>query len=444
MTAASESAGAPGVNKRSFAQDVISVVTSRIVMKACQFLIGVVTARLIGAEGRGLIASLTVAPDLAQTFSQLGVRQSVAYFVGKRHYQPAQMVPTLIGLAMLASLTAIAVCLAYYYFTGLTQQHWLLPVLALAPIPFALLTNYAAGVFLGKQMIVRFNRVNWIPTALNLLLVVAIGWGTSLDVAGILIAALIATSLSCGYAVHLLHSVAPLRIGFDAAVAKQLTRLGIVYAAALFMLTLNYRLPILLLQNLSTFTEVGIYAVGQTLALIIWEIPAMLSNLIFSRGVNTKDSAAFGDNVVVLARMVVLAGTVVALGCAVVGPFAIPLIYGAEFARSATVLTLLLPGTVAFMAFKILHMDIAGRGRPWVSMPVVLPCMLLNTAFSIAVIPDFGAEGAAVMTSASYVVATLIYVVVYARITGRSIGSIVRYRRSDFAAAKQRLRDKRK
>jgi len=99
---------------------------------------------------------------------------------------------------------------------------------------------------------------------------------------------------------------------------------------------------------------------------------------------------------------------------------------------------------VAFMAFKILHMDIAGRGRPWVSMPVVLPCMLLNTAFSIAVIPDFGAEGAAVMTSASYVVATLIYVVVYARITGRSIGSIVRYRRSDFAAAKQRLRDKRK
>ena len=106
---------------------------------------------------------------------------------------------------------------------------------------------------------------------------------------------------------------------------------------------------------------------------------------------------------------------------------------------SATILTILLPGTVAFMAFKTLHMDIAGRGRPWVSMPVVVPCMIINALLSMAIIPKYGAKGAAAMTSASYVAAALIYVVVYARITGRSVMSIITYRRSDFSAALQRL-----
>jgi O-antigen/teichoic acid export membrane protein len=427
------------MSKRSFTQDVMSVLTSRVLAKACQFLIGVVTARLIGPEGRGLIASLTVAPDLALTFSQLGVRQSVAYFVGKKVHETAEIVPTLLGLVLISNFTAIIACLIYYHFTGLTAQPWLLLTLALAPIPFSLLTNYASGVFLGKQMIVRFNRVNWIPMALNLALVIAIGWAANLGIIGIMIAAVAAAVVSSAYAIYLLSRVVPLRIGFNRAIASKLTRLGMVYATALFMLTLNYRLPILLLQNLSSFSEVGVYAVGQALAFIIWEIPAVLSNLIFSRGVNSTDGNAFGDKVVVLARVVILAGIAIAIACAIVGPMAIPLIYGKEFAGSATVLTILLPGTVAFMAFKILHMDIAGRGRPWVSMPVVVPCMILNVVFSTALIPKYGAYGAAAMTSGSYVVASLIYVIVYARITGRTIASIVVYRRSDFAAALQRL-----
>lgn len=427
------------MSKRNFTQDLISVMTSRVIAKVCQFLIGVVAARLIGPEGRGLLASLSVAPDLALTFSQLGVRQSVAYFVGKKIHTTDEIVPTLFGLVFISNLMAIGACLAYYHFTGLTAQPWLLLALALAPLPFSLLTNYASGVFLGKQMIVRFNRVNWVPMALNLALVMIIGWGAQLGIIGIMVAAVVAAIVSSGYAIYLLSTVSSLRIRFNRLVASKLTRLGMVYAIALFMLTLNYRLPILLLQSLSSFSEVGVYAVGQALAFIIWEVPAVLSNLIFSRGVNSNDSAAFADKVVVLARMVILAGIVIAVGCALIGPFAIPLIYGPEFAGSATILTILLPGTVAFMAFKILHMDIAGRGRPWLSMPVVVPCMIANALLSIAIIPKYGANGAAAMTSASYVVAAVMYVVVYARITGRSIASIVIYRRSDFSAVLHRL-----
>jgi O-antigen/teichoic acid export membrane protein len=430
--------------KRNFTRDLLSVMVSRFLTKGCQFLIGVVVARLVGPEGRGLIASLNVAPDLAITFSQLGVRQSVAYYVGRKVHDLAEIVPTLVGLSILSNMTALSACLAYYYFSGLLFQPWILVVLALAPIPFMSLTNYASGVFLGKQMIVRFNRVNWVPMALNLIFLMIIGWAWDAGVSGVLIAALIADIASCAYALYLLHSVSSIRLGFRLEIARKLTRLGIVYALALFLLTLNYRLPILLLQNLSSFSEVGIYSVGQALALSLWEIPGMLSSLVFSRGVNAKDSDAFGDKVVVLCRLVVFAGTIVAIGCAVAGPYIIPLVYGADFTRSATILTMLLPGTVAFMAFKILHMDVAGRGWPWVSMPVVIPCMLANLGIGYLVVPIYGAVGAAALTSASYALATLVYIVIYARITRRSLGSMLLYRRSDFTTLLTRLRAIRK
>jgi len=449
MAAAVDAPAAPGNRSepagrkkgpRTFTHDLISVVSSRIIGRSCQFLASVAAARLIGPGGRGLIAALAVAPDLAVSFSQLGMRQSVAYFIGNKTYDVAEIVPTLIRLVFFANITAVGASLTYYYFAGLLNQSWVLIVLALAPIPFFLMSNYTAGVLLGKQMIIRFNRVDWVPMALNLILVIALGWLGGRGIIGVMMATVAAAMLGCSYALYLLRTLTPLRFGFDREIAARITRLGAVYGLAMFMLLLNYRIPILLLHNLSTLREVGIYAVGQTLAQIVWEMPAMLSNLVLSRGVNTQDSAGFGDKVVVLARLVVFAGAGAALGCMIVAPYVIPLIYGAKFADSATVLSILLPGTVAFMAFKILQMDIMRRGHPWVTVPVVVPCMAANAGFGLLVVPEYGAAGAATLTSASYVLATAVYILVYARVTKRSVSSIVLYRRSDFSELLRRLR----
>jgi O-antigen/teichoic acid export membrane protein len=429
----------PEPKRNNFVSDVFSVLMARVLTKALQFLIGLVSARLVGPEGRGLIAALGVAPELVLTFSQFGVRQAVAYHIGKNIYSVPEIVPTLFGLALASSVTGGAACLVYYYFTGLLDNDYILIIIALAPIPFSLLTNYISGVLLGKELIVRFNRINWVPMALNLVLVIAIGWAAGTGVFGIMLAALTATVLSAGYAIWLLRALVPIRIGFDAAVARKLTRLGIVYAVSLFLLTLSYRLPILLLQGAGNLHEVGIYTVGQSLAYLVWEVPALVSNLIFSRGVNSKDEAVFSEKVALLTRLVVLAGVIVAIGCAVVGPFAIPLLYGEEFRRSADVLTILLPGTVAFMAFKVIHMDIASRGRPWLAMTVVAPCIIANAGIAWFFVADLGAESAAAITSAGYVVATVAYLVIYARVCEKPVLQIIAYRMSDFRMLRERL-----
>lgn len=430
--------------KSRFTRELVSITAGRAVTKICQFLIGVIAARLIGPEGRGLIAALAVAPAVAVTFSQFGMREAVAFYIGKKTYEAQEVVPTLLGMAFSANVVAIGGCLAYYYATGLIDQPWLLVVLALAPIPFMLLTMYAAGVFLGKMMIARFNRVNWMPMALNLLLVILLGWALGLGVVGVMLAAAVAPLLSCIYAYHLLRDQVRLRIGFNREIATKLTRLGMVYAATLVTMLLNSQLPILLLHNLSSLEQVGIYAVGQTIALMIWEVPGTMANLVFSRSVNASDKAAFSQKVTVLARMVLLAGIGIAVGCALLGPTVIPLVYGAKFMESATVLTVLLPGTVAFMLFRVLLVDLQGRGHPWASIPVVLPCMIANAGFAMVVIPEYGAVGAAALTSASYVVATVAYVLVYARMTRQSLRSILIYRASDFAAVRQRVRQLRR
>ena len=93
---------------------------------------------------------------------------------------------------------------------------------------------------------------------------------------------------------------------------------------------------------------------------------------------------------------------------------------------------LLLPGIVAFTVFKVLNMDLAGKGRPWVSLYVAVPAVLLNVALNLYFIPRYGANGAALASTVSYTVSALAFLIVYARAVDMPLGELLTYRRSDF------------
>ena len=60
------------------------------------------------------------------------------------------------------------------------------------------------------------------------------------------------------------------------------------------------------------------------------------------------------------------------------------------------------------------------------------PVLLLNIGLGWWAIERADALGAAAVSSACYLLATVAFVVVYARVTGFTVGEVIRYRRSDF------------
>ncbi|SEN60206.1 Membrane protein involved in the export of O-antigen and teichoic acid [Sphingomonas gellani] len=420
-------------------RDLIGVATSRVSVKLAQFLSSLITARLLGPGGRGLVSALTVPSQLAISVSEMGVRQSTAFHLGRGIIPLQRLQPTLFAMVPIASAIAVLLSLAYFEFAHVAEGDWTLRALAVVTIPLSLSASYASGVFLGRQRIAEFRKTSWRPAAISLVLVVLLGWAAGWGVYGVMLATAGGALAASAYALYLLGKEQPLRIGFDRAVAAQLQRKGISYAASLVVLMLNYRIMILLLTRLSTLADVGLYAQAIAIAELIWEVPTMLGSLVLSRGVNAKDETLFSRKVLLLARLAFMAalGLSVCLGFA--AKYLFPILYGHRFEQSADICILLLPGIVAFIVFKVLNIDLAGRGKPWTAMVVMVPVLVLNIVLGWMLIVRYGAMGAAAASSACYLIATLGYIVLYNRVTGLSMREILLPQPGDLATIRRAL-----
>lgn len=427
------------INRKSFGFDAITVALNRFAVRGAQFATSLIIARVLGPDGRGLVSALTVPSQLAVTFSEMGIRQSTAYYLGRKIYPPERMIPTLLTLVPIGALVAVLLSLGYFALAEVAQGNWMLQALAVAPIPLLLVTSYSTGVFLGRQKIAEFRKANWRPAIANVVLAAGLCWLAGWDVAGALVGALVAALIGALYALKLLSREAPLKLGFDPEIAKALQRKGMSYALALFIVMVNYKIMILLLSRFSTLEQVGYYSQATVIAEMIWEVPTAISSLLMSRGVNSDEPDAFSRKVLVLARFAFLAAIGVSVALALLAPYLFVFLFGRQFAPSAAICTILLPGVVAFIVFKVLNADMASRGNPWVAMFVMLPALLCNIGLGWWMIREQGAIGAAYASSITYIFAAIGYLLLYSYTTRIRLSEMLLFRRSDWTLLRRAI-----
>ncbi|CAN5258712.1 hypothetical protein BH10PSE15_BH10PSE15_03530 [soil metagenome] len=432
-------AGRRKVTRSGFGWEAMLVTASRFFQRSTFFISSLILARVLGPDGRGLVSALMVPSQLSVSLSELGIRQSTAYHIGKDVFPLERVLPTLLMMIPLASTLAIALSLGYFRYAGIAQNDWLLQGIAVATIPLSLAVSYASGVFLGRQRMAAFRSTSWRPASFRLFLIVILCWLMPFGVYGALIATLAGAMLGAAYAFYLLGKEGRLRLGFDREVATAIQRRGVTYAASMIVLMLNYKIMTLLLTKFSTLAAVGLYTQATVVAELIWEIPMAMSSLVLSRGVNAKREDEFSRKVIVLARISFLAAVIVSTGLSLVAPFAFRILFGHEFAKSADLCVILLPGVVAFIVFKILNTDLAGRGKPWAAMMVMAPVLISNIVLGWWMIVHYGVTGAAAASSISYVVAAIGYVLLYSYITHVPLRDILIYRRSDLTLLLDKL-----
>lgn len=425
--------------KSGFGLDALSVALNRFSVRGAQFVTTIIIARMLGPEGRGLVSALSVPSQLAVTLSEMGIRQSTAFYLGKKIYPVERLIPTLLAMIPIAGLFAMTLSLLYLNYADVAHGDWLLRGVAVASIPLLLIVSYSTGVFLGQQRIAEFRKANWRPALANLVLVVLLCWVFRFGVMGVMIATLAAAVLGATYALWLLRKEGPLRLGFDSEIAKALQRKGLSYALALFVVTLNYKVMILLLTRFSTLDQVGLYSQATVIAELIWEMPTAISSLLLSRGVNAQDPDAFSRKVLTLARFTFLAAIGTSIALALIAPYFFTFLYGPEFRASGTICTILLPGVVAFIVFKVLNADLASRGNPWVAMFVMLPTLLCNIGLGWYMIRQDGAIGAAWASTFSYIFAAIGYLILYSRETKIPLREMLLFRRADLDLLKRAL-----
>ena len=418
---------------RRFGVEALIVGGGRFLTRIATFLTGVLIARLLGPEGRGLVAALQVPSLLAINLAEAGVRQSTAYHVGRGSFPVARTTATVLAMLPVTSILAVLLALGYFRLADVAAGDWTLQLLAVAVIPSGVGVAYVGGVLLGLGKISLFSRSSWMPAAIVLAATAAIAWGLGWGPYGVLAAAVIGNVAGFAYALVILSRQVPLGFRIDRAVLRGIRSHGIMYAVASLALVLNYKIMVLILSWSAPLEQVGYYSQAASIAELLWEVPQIVSSLLFARSVNARQADEMSAKVVVFARMAGLFVAALAVVVAAIAPYLFPLVYGANFAPSSKVCIFLLPGVIAVVIWRILQADLHGRGKAWTTSAIIIPTIFLNATLGYFLISIYGAIGAAIASSITFVGATTVYICMYSQITGVDVRDIVRFRKSDFS-----------
>ncbi|WBL41240.1 polysaccharide biosynthesis C-terminal domain-containing protein [Algoriphagus halophytocola] len=415
-----------------FLRDLSSVGLSKGGVIAFGLMKSIIIARWLGPDLNGTLAALTVYPTLFMTIGSLGVSQATTYHVGRGNFSIDGIKRALIHLCVFSSILSVLSCYFLIRYLGNTNASDLVVFLAILPIPFSLFITYNSGIFLGKNEISIYNRINWLPPFVVLFTTVLFIILFEMKIEGALIATLTGPFLMAMFLLFKNDFIEFFSLQFDWGIIKSLLSLGSVYAIALLIINLNYKIDIILLDRMSSPYELGIYSKGSQLMEYLWQIPMLLSTIIFARSANAKNGRDFSLKVAQLLRLSIIFIGIASIALFVLSDEIIRILFGEEFIESGLVQKILLPGVLLLTIFKVLNMDLAGKGKPWISMKAMIPALFLNIILNYILIPSRGASGASIASTISYSISALLFLYFYAKEVRLSVYSILRFSKSDF------------
>lgn len=426
--------------RRSYLKDISGVFSSNLFALLNAFIIDIILSRELGPEGRGIYMSILVVPIIVVSFAMLGIRRSAAYHLGKGLFSENRIISGMMSLMILTSVIAMVVSWTGIVMAdpkGMTMPMVLLAVLSI-PVRMALV--YSGGIYIGKEDFRRSNLQVWLPQLFNLLGVLLFVVLIRGSVTGALFSLFISNLLVASISLSYLFRKYSIRIRFDREVLGSLAGLGVVYAIAVVTMQLNYRVDLLLLQELSTMKEVGYYSLGVAITDKLWQIPASIGLVVMSRSANATDEDELNADVARLLRLSFFFVLILAIILWLIIPFLLPLLFGERFTPSIPIVRWMLPGVLMFVNARVLSGRFAGKGQPLILVAVFLPALLLNILLNLWWIPDYGGIGAAWASNASYTAGSIALLAWFSFKMKISLGEILKFRSSDFSFIKNYLR----
>lgn len=269
-------------------------------------------------------------------------------------------------------------------------------------VPFLGLTPSVSGLWLGQGRMLPLAGLTLSTPLLTLL-----GWGLAvLCGAPMQVFTLMGAWVSARVLVGVLSAWAGLRsTGWQApdtpwlrTQASTIVTLGLSNIISL----MNYRADVFLLEHLQGLSATGVYAVAVMMAEVLWLISASLSQAAFARigTPNPEQAVATVLRVMhVSVALLICVAPLLWLGA----DLGVPWLLGPAYSEVSGLLAVLLPGVLAYAPASVLSAYFTNHaGRPGVAAAMATTSLLINLALCWAIIPIWGAWGAALATTASY------------------------------------------
>jgi O-antigen/teichoic acid export membrane protein len=355
----------------------LAVVVATIAATGLPAASAYAAARLRGADREGLVRSALTATAASAALA------AVAYLVAAVIVRPPAS-STAVALGCAIPLASVAYAVTHQLTLTIASMRWF----ALAQV---------VGAAISLIAVVALD----VAGVLTVLSVVAVSAG----------GAAVGTAI-CLQALRRHRAFGPDRPLVAPVIAAQTLRPYVAYAmvtfAVLSLTTIVQRVDVLLVNGFKGPHAAGLYAVAEQLTDLMLVVPAALGLVMFRRGARSVPNH-YADAVSVLRWMGIFAIVAAVFALAIAG-WIIPFVLGSHYRGSVDPLRLLLLGTVAFSLQSVLSQYLAGRGRPRIVLIAWGIGAVVGVAADLVVIPRYGIDGAAVVSSFSYLIVTGLHV----------------------------------
>jgi O-antigen/teichoic acid export membrane protein len=428
----------------SFAGGVALTFATRLLMLLGVIGSSVIVARWLGPEGLGTLAVLNATVALALQICSAGLPSANTYFIARDCRSLGPVWANSVVFALVAgSLLAVGVVLLAEVqpaiFGGVPAN---LLAIAAASIPFQLLTLLGLNVLLAIGRIGQLNLIDSMSPALalvNAIVVLIILRSQLTTLVSFNTAAAIVLSLILVWVIARLLARQKERRACrpDFPLLKEVLLYGVKFYVSILAGVVIFRADLLFVNHFRGASEAGVYAVAAQVSFLLMMLPGVIAMLLFPRVASYQDPS--GEFAIRVTRHASFVMSIMCIAAAA-GAFALPLIYGARFADATIQLLILLPGIYLVGIESVLVQHFTGTGLP-VAIPVFwLITLAVNLVLNFALVPSFGARGAALASSLSYSLIFVFVAVFFCLKTGRRPAEIFLLRHGELRDLLARLR----
>jgi O-antigen/teichoic acid export membrane protein len=381
-----------------------STLAAQVAILAFGALSGVVAARLLGPQGRGELAALTLWPTMLVSLAAMGINQAIVFNTGKKLWALSEIwtASTMIGLgqsilALAVGVPAISLALKHYS-SGVRDLAWLF----LAVSPLVILGGYPGNLLQGTLDFSSFNLIRTIAP-----LVYAGGVAVLLflhrpSLREVVSCQILGYALAFCVGYSLLLRNVPIHFAWNSQACWSLVAYGWKTQLGNVSSYINRSADQLVLSLFVAPSELGLYAVAVTTATAVGLFPQAAGIITLAAGSSSHPIEArkiLGQSFRASLFWLIIVCSVLF----VLAPALIRLVFGPAFARSATACRILLPGAAALGLNQVLYDGARSLGEP------ALPSYAEGFATVVTFLglwvflPKFGFIGAAIASTLAYV-----------------------------------------
>ncbi|MBL0070527.1 MAG: polysaccharide biosynthesis C-terminal domain-containing protein [Bacteroidetes bacterium] len=377
---------------------IIFTFITRFSSSLIGFLLVILTAHAIGAEGRGEISLIILGTAITLLISSIIGGNAIVLLA------PSTPAFKLLVPSYGWALISISLITTLLHFTGLIPQQYSIHIFIISLLQA--IASIHMSLFIGKQQIKLYNIMNLLQVFLLFTAAVIFYYFLNYhEVIHYIVALYISFAIQALVTTWFIYrEIEITSLSGVKEIIKKILENGLVIQLCNVVQILNYRLCYFILEETHGMTSLGIFSTASIVAESVWLVSRSISLVQYSGIVNSSDKEYNRFLTVRMAKLSLVGSILVMIPVLLLPSSFYGWILGEEFRAILVPLWIYAPGILALSFATVLGHYFAGLGLNKVNLTGSLIGFGITLFFSLILIPKWGINGAAVSVCLAYCV----------------------------------------